>query len=65
MDYVKAIKEIIINSNYDEETKDKIIHYFDSMVEESNFLICLQNAGVDNWEGYEYAQELMEEDEDE
>lgn len=29
------------------------------------FLSALQNTGVDNWEGYEYAQELLEEWNDE
>jgi len=24
------------------------------------WLICLEGAGVDNWEGYEYAQEMFE-----
>lgn len=34
---------------------------FDQLQEDSNFLECLQNAGVDNWEGYDYAVELYQE----
>jgi hypothetical protein len=28
-------------------------------------LNCLAAAGVDNWEGYEYAQELMDDEDEE
>ena len=28
--------------------------------EDSEFLQCLMGAGVDNWDGYEAAQEMME-----
>ncbi len=31
--------------------------YYDDLVDDSMFLNCLRNAGVDNWEGYEYACE--------
>lgn len=37
------------------ETEYKIL------LEQSNFLTCLQAAGVDGWEGYEYACELSKE----
>jgi hypothetical protein len=30
----------------------------DSADEDSDWLLFLENAGVDNWSGYEYAQEL-------
>ncbi len=32
------------------------------LIEASKFLEALQAAGVDNWNGYEYAQEIMEEE---
>jgi hypothetical protein len=35
-----------------------------SMEPEVNFLNCLRHAGVNNWDGYEYALELMEEEDD-
>ena len=31
-----------------------------NLLDDSVFLKCLMAAGVDSWEGYEYAQELME-----
>ena len=31
---------------------------------DQDFLNCLAAAGVDNWEGYEYAQELMDDDDE-
>lgn len=31
--------------------------------EQAEILSCLEAAGVDNWEGYSYAQEMMWEDE--
>ena len=33
---------------------------YDSLVEDSLFLECLQGAGVDNWEGYDAAIEMMD-----
>lgn len=30
---------------------------YNTLLSESAFLNCLYNAGVDNWDGYEYAQE--------
>jgi len=32
-----------------------------SLLEDSKFLSCLENAGVDNWSGYDYAVNLKEE----
>ena len=51
----------ILAMQVDNETKIKLFDYLDNLVEDSNFLNCLRQAGVDNWEGYEYAQELLEE----
>lgn len=31
------------------------------LTEDARFLWALEAAGVDNWEGYEHAQELMDE----
>jgi hypothetical protein len=30
------------------------------LLERDNFLSALEAAGVDNWDGYEYAQEFIE-----
>jgi hypothetical protein len=37
---------------------------YESMVRDSEFLSCLQAAGVDNWEGYGEARGMMEEEEE-
>jgi len=34
---------------------------YESLLEDSNWLNALENAGVDNWDGYSFAQELLEE----
>ena len=33
---------------------------YDRLKVDQEFLECLQAAGVDNWSGYDYAQEMME-----
>jgi hypothetical protein len=32
---------------------------YESLLEDSNKLLALEGAGVDNWEGYDYAMEMM------
>ncbi len=34
---------------------------FDSLQEDSLMLVALQNAGVDNWQGYDFAMDLFNE----
>lgn len=34
----------------------------DDMQEDVDFLACLEAQGVDNWSGYEFAQEMYRED---
>jgi len=34
---------------------------YKSLLEDAKFLQCLENAGVDNWDGYEWAQEEFNE----
>ena len=34
---------------------------YDELTNDVAFLNCLINAGVDNWDGYEWAQEAYEE----
>lgn len=36
---------------------------YDKLVEDSEFLQALRNAGVDNWDGYSYALEELEDGE--
>lgn len=35
---------------------------FDQLVDDSNFLSSLEGAGVDNWEGYDMAVEMYQEE---
>lgn len=37
---------------------------YDKLIEDSVFLNCLRNAGVDNWDGYEIAQDEFQEYQD-
>lgn len=34
----------------------------DELIEDSNFLQCLEACGVDNWEGYEHALDMLQEE---
>ena len=36
---------------------------YESLLEDRKWRIALENAGVDNWEGYSFACELLDEDE--
>jgi hypothetical protein len=38
---------------------------YEELLEDSRVLTALRNAGVDSWDGYDFAMEDMEEDEDE
>jgi hypothetical protein len=38
---------------------------YESLLEDAKWLRALENAGVDNWEGYDFARDLYNEDEDE
>lgn len=44
-----------------EETVTISKEEYESLLEDQKLLQCLQGAGVDNWEGYDYALEMMEE----
>ena len=37
---------------------------YDSLLASERMLLALEGAGVDNWDGYEFAVESLEEDED-
>jgi hypothetical protein len=36
---------------------------YKELLKDQKFLICLQDAGVDNWDGYDFAIALMNEEE--
>ena len=35
---------------------------YEALRSSAKFLACLTACGVDNWDGFDYAQEMMEED---
>lgn len=37
---------------------------YESLLEDRNWLNALENAGVDNWQGIDFARELLGEQED-
>jgi hypothetical protein len=43
------------------ETIEILRAEYDALVEQVEWLDCLNAAGVDNWEGYDYARELWRE----
>jgi hypothetical protein len=59
---IKAIKEIPQIENKDTVTITK--EEYNSLLESDNKLTALEGAGVDNWEGYDYAMEMLREDEE-
>lgn len=48
-----------------EQTITITVKEYENLLAAQRELIALQNAGVDNWPGYEYAMELLQELEDE
>ena len=49
--------------NVDEDGNVTIpLEVYEGLIQESRMLDALQAAGVDNWEGYSEAQELMEDE---
>ena len=44
-----------------EETVTITKKEYDELISDKQWACCLENAGVDNWEGFEYAQDLYEE----
>lgn len=34
---------------------------YQDLLEKEKLLMCLEGAGVDNWEGWDYAMEMLEE----
>ena len=46
------------------ETITISVKEYNQLLEASNFLNCLIDAGVDNWPGYDEAQRLLEDGEE-
>jgi hypothetical protein len=44
-----------------DDTVTMTVAEYDNLYDDSILLNCLRNAGVDNWDGWEYAVEAYEE----
>ena len=58
-------KQMIEFLNFNHETVLVTKSYLHKLEESHEFLSCLQEAGVDNWCGYDEAREIMSRNEDE
>jgi hypothetical protein len=66
----KMTDDWVDDGNYSAQTvidlRDALKKYLkerESLLEDCKWLAALENAGVDNWEGIDYARELLNEDE--
>ena len=46
----------------EEETIEISLKEYESLKEDELWLRCLEDAGVDNWSGYSYALDILEEE---
>jgi ERCC4-related helicase len=63
---IEKLKEIIQDLLKQHNVKELVVitkEEFDALNESSKMLSALEEAGVDNWEGYHYAYDYLEEDE--
>lgn len=58
-DIIKILKQVL-----NEDLAKPYIKYIEGLEKDSNFLQCLESAGVDSWSGYNYAEEPSKEDDD-
>jgi len=64
LEALKAIKAIIENTDIKSIIEDSVIltsEEFESLYDDSLMLAALKAAGVDNWECYDCAQDILEE----
>jgi hypothetical protein len=47
----------------EEETVTITKKEYEQLLRDSEWLSCLEAAGVDNWQGFDYAREIQEENE--
>lgn len=60
MTQLDEIKQLIKDNNSSNPThRDNLLACLDELINDQRFLNCLQVAGVDNWEGYDYASEMF------
>ena len=63
MSPIEEIKQLINNNVADTSHRNSLLECVDKLVDDQSFLHCLESAGVDNWDGYECAQEMFQSDE--
>jgi len=51
--------QTIYSVDIKESTVTITLSEYNELIEDQNFLRALEAAGVDNWEGYDFAEELM------
>ena len=62
---IDKIELLVVNEALEKEnaqlriTIDELQAEIQELEDDADFLAALQAAGVDNWEGYEHAQEIM------
>jgi len=61
VDKSAMIRGAILAMQGNNNTKTELFKYLDNLEDDELFLKALQNEGVDNWEGYEAAQERYKE----
>lgn len=61
-DLIERLRERAITSAYPPNTlEEQAACKIEELEKELYFLSCLDAAGVDNWDGYDYAQEMFQE----
>lgn len=50
-------KEVTDQGNKDDDLIQVSAKHYQDLIRDSRWLECLENAGIDNWDGYDYAQE--------
>jgi hypothetical protein len=61
MTQLDEIKQLIKDHNSSNPThRDNLLACLDELITDQRFLSCLRSAGVDNWEGYDYASEMFD-----
>ena len=60
----KSVDVKTMTSDPNEETITIPKKEYDELMHDSLFLSCLDAAGVDNWDGYDYAREMMDKEDE-
>jgi hypothetical protein len=66
MDLLKKLDAVLAHLNSEEnelalEFREELSEYIEESSERSLWLMCLEDAGVDNWSGIDFAHDLRNE----